>query len=313
LTLSGKMVAIFVLVIVPLIFIVSNSIVRTGYYGEVIIVLSSIMLIVAPIIMFIIYPFYPNPFSVEKYFKRRGFENVVTEYEYVKKILHVAFALAIISTIVLIIAPPVPADFPYEEQEPVTIDKNTELTIKRYLPGLGALITTAITAPAQAATVIIVIRIGIFFVIYACLLKIAIQLSRPDFRLYFAKACFTIALKKEDEKMEKTKYLTIGLDNYNKYLRKNLKLHIKDLDLFCSEISFATDREKNDLLELFIGALEGDKFELLRRLLSFLKIQDRGHLLVKERIILSIKEAGTFAGAVAIPIVVAIIPILLKK
>jgi hypothetical protein len=55
--------------------------------------------------MVIIYPPYPAPFSIEKYFVKRGFESAVSEFELVRKILYVAVPLLIFFTVIDFLKP----------------------------------------------------------------------------------------------------------------------------------------------------------------------------------------------------------------
>ncbi|MDW3680141.1 MAG: hypothetical protein QOA14_11330, partial [Nitrososphaeraceae archaeon] len=53
-------------------------------------------------------------------------------------------------------------------------------------------------------------------------------LSRKRFRLYFAKGCLSIAKNSNDE-VEKMEYLIKGLDSYNSYLKRHIKLEINEI------------------------------------------------------------------------------------
>jgi hypothetical protein len=55
--------------------------------------------------MVIIYPPYPAPFSIEKYFVKRGFESAVSEFELVRRILYVAVPLLIFFIVIDFLKP----------------------------------------------------------------------------------------------------------------------------------------------------------------------------------------------------------------
>lgn len=55
--------------------------------------------------------------------------------------------------------------------------------------------------------------------------------GRKDFHYHFAIGCFAIVSGYPDlEEMEKRRYMKEGILHYNKFINKNLKLHIKNLD-----------------------------------------------------------------------------------
>ena len=113
---SGKFLPIVVLVLLPVnLFILGGwllsnfyeyhllPVLPTDYFMTSIIFVSLIMAISTLPIMFIVYPLYPYCFSVEKFFRIKGFENVIMEYEYIKKIFYVVFFMVVVSTIIIII------------------------------------------------------------------------------------------------------------------------------------------------------------------------------------------------------------------
>jgi hypothetical protein len=55
--------------------------------------------------MVIVYPPYPAPFSIEKYFVKRSFESAVSEFDLVRKILCVAVPLLIFFTVIDFLKP----------------------------------------------------------------------------------------------------------------------------------------------------------------------------------------------------------------
>jgi ABC-type proline/glycine betaine transport system permease subunit len=59
---------------------------------------------------------------------------------------------------------------------------------------------------------------------------------KKEFRLYLVKACFTIAVNKRDS-LEYLYYFSLGLQEYNKYLKRRLNYEIKDIDKIFSKVS----------------------------------------------------------------------------
>src|SRR5688500_6584767 len=115
--LSGFQLTIIVLMILPSTVIVSHyfltevvinyfkdistidTINQNLGYAKLSVNLFSTFLIVVFVVMVLIYPPYPAPFSIEKYFVKRGFESAVSEFELVRKILYVAIPLLIFFTV----------------------------------------------------------------------------------------------------------------------------------------------------------------------------------------------------------------------
>jgi hypothetical protein len=121
--LSGFQLTIIVLIVLPSALIISHyfltevviqhfkSISTTDImkqnleYARLSVNLFSAFQIIVFIVMIIIYPPYPAPFSIEKYFIKRGFESAVSEFELVRKILYVAVPLLIFFTVIKLIQP----------------------------------------------------------------------------------------------------------------------------------------------------------------------------------------------------------------
>jgi hypothetical protein len=65
----------------------------------------------------------------------------------------------------------------------------------------------------------------LFLTALAGLLKLVFALSRRRFRLYFAKGCLSIS-KNSNIDVKKMEYVIKGLDSYNSYLKRHIKLEI---------------------------------------------------------------------------------------
>jgi hypothetical protein len=127
--------------------------------------------------MVLIYPPYPAPFSIEKYFVKRGYESAVSEFELVRKILYVAIPLLIFFTVIDLLRP-LFEQFVSDE--------------------IVSMLTNNIVSYSA--------RGFLFLTVLAGLLKAVFALSRKRFRLYFAKGCLSIAKNSNDE-VEKMEYL----------------------------------------------------------------------------------------------------------
>ena len=116
--LSGFQLTIIVLIVLPSALIISHYILdkvvleyfksistietveQNLEYVRLSVNLFSASQIIVFVVMVIIYPPYPVPFSIEKYFTKRGFESAVSEFELVRKILYVAIPLLIFFTVI---------------------------------------------------------------------------------------------------------------------------------------------------------------------------------------------------------------------
>jgi hypothetical protein len=121
--LSGFQLTIIVLIVLPSVVVISHFIlteVVINYfknistidnikqnleYAKLSIDLFSTFQIIVFVVMVFIYPPYPAPFSIEKYFIKRGFESAVSEFELVRKILYVGIPLLVFFTVIDLLKP----------------------------------------------------------------------------------------------------------------------------------------------------------------------------------------------------------------
>lgn len=233
-------------------------------------------------IMVIVYAPYRSVFPTEEYFRRRRYENVITEYNVIKDLLFIAVPIFVFFTILNTVMLGFQSDF------------------LQYIVTLmgGILLAGMILVPL---TIIVI----------AGLTRIFLQVMKKDFRWYFAKGCFMTASQKEDD-VEKMKYIILGLNAYNSFLRRYLKLEIEDLKKIYSRISSEPRSEKTKIIDSFCKAFESDKLQPLSNLMALLKISEPDKLLAKQPFIHKIKEAAAFA-AVVIPILISVITLILDN
>jgi hypothetical protein len=74
-------------------------------YAKLSVNLSSAIQIIVFVVMVVILPPYPAPFSIEKYFAKWDFKSAISEFELVRKIVYVAIPLLIFSTVIDILKP----------------------------------------------------------------------------------------------------------------------------------------------------------------------------------------------------------------
>jgi hypothetical protein len=261
-------------------------------YERVVFLYSRIILQITYIIILFIYPPYPAPYSSEKYFRARGFETAVVEYEYVKKILYIAIPILIFSTIIPFIATAITALGP-----PIGYISSLNST-----PVLKGLLYYA--------------QLYSFLIVIAGLFKIIIAIARKKFRLFFARGCFKIMQRQEDE-VQKMGYFIKGLNSYNSYLRRHLNIQIKDIKKIYSIIISAPVHDKNEVVgnisQAFIyNRLEDDTLLPVRYLYKILNAPETEQFLTEQSAVNKIKEWSAIA-AVLIPLVISIITFLVEK
>ena len=106
-------------------------------------------------------------------------------------------------------------------------------------------------------------------------------------------------------------YLFLLLDSYNKYLRRNTKFEIKDINKIYSQILYADEVERNRIINSICESLgDNNRLELARFLSTIYKIPE-SELFVKEQLLQKLKVVGAFLAG-AIPIVISIIQIIRK-
>lgn len=128
-----------------------------------------------------------------KYTNKDGYEKIVIEYEFIKKILFIAMPILIISL-----------TYQFRESPYITYG---------YLSSYG--LVEAIFASSLA------IAIG-------AIIRIATQIAKKNFRFYLANGYCTLASKSRD--LDRMKYLSLSLDSYNKHLLRKTNLGIKNIN-----------------------------------------------------------------------------------
>lgn len=179
----------------------------------------------------LLYPPYPAPFSAEHYFRERGYNSAVVEYDYVKKILFVAVPLFIILTILPLVGP---------QLQPL-VNNYVLLNLETQFQNPAFKISQAI----------------VFLIVFSGLLKLIFAIGRKKFRLYYAIGCFWTQPKanghprpitRKDE-VQKLGHLIKGLNSYNMYLHRHLNLHISGIGAIYSKISTLPRSKKDQVIE----------------------------------------------------------------
>ena len=172
-----------------------------------------------------------RPYSIEKYLKQGFGQAAVVEFQTVKKIIP---PILLIYTGVLI-------------QSIVR-----EYIIRGYINPLFNEIYSSILFPAS----LVFIVLGL-----APILMYGLTISKKEFRFYFAKTCFMSALNKKDI-FKQMHYFRLGLQEYNRYLKRHLKLQINDIDKIFSKTSLLDDSTKTGVIRSLSTSFETETDKL---------------------------------------------------
>jgi hypothetical protein len=318
---SARTFTIFVLIVLPSICIITTiffpSIIQISQYyfqnGRIIASIIFYFQLSVFFIMLLAYPPHPAPIPTKNYFESRGYENAVFEYGYIIKILYVALPLlgflAIVNSSIL------ESLFPLKSYLIEPLQKTYGEKLIGSIVGL--------------------LQILLLFIVVAALLKIVFSVVRREFRLFFAKGCFRI-IKNEQKKNEvsQMKYFIMGLNSYNRYLRRHMKLQIANLKKIYSIVASSPIERKKEYMDGVAGAFESEsELEPVRYLYSFsntirnellhepvpdkikedkIKDWENEGFLVEEPISGKIKEWGRFAS-VMVPVAITIVELYLRS
>jgi hypothetical protein len=223
-------------------------------------------------IIVIIYGLLPVVFTAEK-FSKNNYENIAIEFDFIKKCLFVGLPILVIVVIV------------------------TQLLSHFQITVTFSLYDTifAILA-ASVATVT------------GCLLRIVTYTARREFRFYLARGYCRISSDKHNT-FDKIKYLLLSLYSYNKYLVRQTKFGIKNLDKIYSSIIHSDAGKNDELIKSINKHLAREGPDLAIYLSEIYKVPDTEQFLIKEGLVQKLKVVAAFLAA-AIPIVVSIIQLI---
>lgn len=319
---SGNVMTIISLIIIPLLIIISHYYIyqlalskvyyeldpRTGkptiQYREGFLAVLHIITYVQLIVFFfilVVYPPYPAPASIGRYFKERGYRKAVDEYEFIKKILYVVIPLVLIfgiwstETIAKPILENIVQILPQEFQLGIGDDQ-----IRTY----DSLIYDELYVDYPALLLMLVFVAAVF--------KMICILFRKDFRLYYARGCFVLC-KGENNEVKQMRYFTMGLNSYNHYLRRLISLEIRDLKpKIFSKIASSPSEEKTKIMDSVISSILTDKdvevktLEPVRQLVDFTK-ESITDFLTKQPFLNKLKE-WTAISSVIVTMIVTLLP-----
>jgi hypothetical protein len=218
------------------------------------------------VIILFVYALLPVLLPSKRYFKSQSSENLVAEYEFLKKLMYVGIPLLVIVMIIFL-----------RTFQPERLNFSYAL-----FPGL-------------------------ILIVGGALLRIISNTAKKDFRYYYARGCFHL-LSKRGDRAEKMSYLIMGINSYNKYLKRTIKLQISNINKIYSKILVDSLLDKKDFTSSISSEFQSDdKLKPTKYLLNMLNRTD--DILTKEPLWDKIKEWGAFLAAI-IPVVISIIQFL---
>ena len=239
----------------------------------------------------ILYGIYPALNKTEKFYRKRGYVNVVLEYGFVKKFLFVTIPLVIIFNIF--------SDFnPFLD---LIFSENSYEATEAYPPNFSRNLHFGFLWMG--------IKIILTYVTIAALIRIITQIAKKDYRFYFAKAYCQIISEKRNN-FEKIEYLFPLINSYNKYLQRNLKVEINNIKKIYSIILYKDINQQWEIIKSICTTLDGDRLKLAQYLSSLLKIPD-SDFYIKKSLFQHLKIIGAFLAA-AIPIIISIIQLIIE-
>jgi hypothetical protein len=284
--------ALFLLPPIILHYFLSNGLFLTGvktstftYFGEqgYLPILAVMPYLAITAYIPVAYGIYPILFSMEKYSRKEGNENIVIESEFLNRLFVIQISLLSLSIISLFVLPKFGID-PFHN----FIDDPLISYLNLYT--------------------IMMITIGNPVPISGVLLRIATLQIKKEFRFYFAKGCCEIISNREDD-VQRMKYLFLLLDSYNKYLRRNSKFEISNINKMYSRILYVDERERNRIINAICESLGRNRLKLARFLSTIYEVPE-SELFVKEQLLQKLKVVGALLAA-AIPIGISIVQLLL--
>ena len=107
------------------------------------------------------------------------------------------------------------------------------------------------------------------------------------------------------------RYLRLGLDSYNKYLRRRVKYQISDniIKQFYSKYIRATSQERNEMINSLLRAFEDGRTKPVTCISMIMKIPETEEFLTEESVGQKLKVIGTFLAA-TIPISISVIELI---
>jgi hypothetical protein len=272
---SSKKLPFLILICIPLSLsiglfisdIVSNEFYLAFFFG------GAAYLFVA-----LVFGLYPLRYGTSIYFKKRGYEKGIVEFEFVRTIVYLLIPTLIVIGAFYII--------------------DEDITFEDTLP----------LHPFGDFTIILSIVISS---IIGGLLWIIIQSRKKEFGFYFGKAFIEIASKENDE-TKRANYFINGVKFYDKYLQRSLNLQINNIKEIYSKVIIDSNIDKKEVIDSLSLAFEtdNDRLKPAKCLFDIANVSDTKKFLIEESIGKKLKDLIIFYVTI-IPVAIAIIQLLL--
>ena len=211
--------------------------------------------------------------------------NVIAEYEFVKRILYIEIPVLItLNVLVYLLYLLVPSTFFYN-----------------YLLIPDFLLYDALLSPAQNM---------LLFSVTAGLIWFFYQSRRREFKYYLAKT-YIKKISENRGEAEQIRYLIHGLNSYNKYLLRNLKLQINDIKKIYSKILSDSNNDINDSIKKISDSFKHDNKLSPIKTLAIIANKEPDQFLAKESAGEKLRTWGSFAATV-IPVALSILAAILS-
>jgi hypothetical protein len=311
----------------PIIFHLPHEL---GHYINIFLIYAPPIPLMAVLFLFSVYP---AICPTKKFFKRRGGSNAVIEYKYLTKILFVFLIVLILAIIALSLLISNTQEYMKNllNQERNLVNQMNNLAehgnnlkelqqfnyvtrgnllkelqqfenVKQQFENVDQKFKNVTSTVNSLYVVIYVLSAVLIFI----LLKLLLERVRRQFGFYYSKACFEIIIKTESE-TDKTSYLILGLEWYNKFI-KRVTMEGCDIETIFSKIVSHAQLSNNTLLDTIVESFNGeDKLKPMRHMLTLLSCwKEGGGSLTKQSLRAKIKGSSDLL----IPIVTVIITII---
>jgi len=254
----------------------------------------------------LVYPPYPFPASVGRYFQERGYKKAVDEYEFIKKVLYIIIPLVLV--------------FGIWSTEPIAspiVEGTVQFLPSEFLQEIKVNQKTVYDSINHDDLYVDFPALLLILVFVATVFKLVCIRVRKDFRLYYARGCFVIC-QGESNEVRKMSYFTMGLNSYNYYLRRLISLEIGDLKTkIYSKIASSSVEEKSKIMNSIISSfltdksMEANTLEPVRQLAEFTQ-KSITDFLTKQPFLNKLKE-WTAISSVIVTMAVSLFPALLNR
>ncbi|QLH02999.1 hypothetical protein C5F47_05270 [Nitrosopumilus cobalaminigenes] len=174
----------------------------------------------------------PTTISARVFFDVNGTMKTVVEFRWVSKVLMASIPIMIIFAMMALVL----------GSYDVQLSENDSLYLR---------------------TIFLVITLASAIISLSAIWKFLMLLIYTDYRYYLAKSSLELSLHLENE-FEKINYLYFGINSYNKYLRRVMKLQIQKTDEVVSQIISNSNGSMNDNIQEIYDSFDLNNVELIQ-------------------------------------------------